>query len=99
MAIKTMTLEDVKNLPPLSEERIQEIDAFDEKCDDPECPQLTNEQLAQAKLLYEVHPDWYKVKKSDVHIKLDADVLEWFKSQGKGYQTKINAVLRAYAFG
>jgi len=29
-------------------------------------------------------------------IRLDADVLEWFRSMGAGYQTKINAVLRAY---
>jgi len=27
---------------------------------------------------------------------LDADVLDWFKAQGKGYQTRINAVLRVY---
>lgn len=47
---------------------------------------------------YEVHPDWYKPNKSDVHIKIDTDVLQWFKRQGKGYQTKINAVLREYAF-
>jgi len=34
--------------------------------------------------------------KSTVTIRLDRDVLEWFKSQGKGYQTRINALLRAY---
>jgi uncharacterized protein (DUF4415 family) len=27
---------------------------------------------------------------------VDADVLEWFKSKGPGYQTRINAVLRAF---
>jgi uncharacterized protein (DUF4415 family) len=27
---------------------------------------------------------------------MDADVLAWFKSQGPGYQTRINAVLRAF---
>ena len=26
----------------------------------------------------------------------DSDLLKWFKSQGKGYQTRMNAVLRAY---
>lgn len=31
-----------------------------------------------------------------VSLRLDRDVLDWFKRQGKGYQTKINAVLRAY---
>ena len=34
--------------------------------------------------------------KATVCIRLDQDVLEWFKSQGKGYQTRINALLRAY---
>lgn len=34
--------------------------------------------------------------KASVCIRLDQDVLEWFKSQGKGYQTRINALLRAY---
>jgi uncharacterized protein (DUF4415 family) len=34
--------------------------------------------------------------KADIHIRLDADVVDWFKAQGKGYQTRINAVLRAF---
>ncbi len=34
--------------------------------------------------------------KQGVFIRLDAVVLDWFKAQGKGYQTKINAVLRSY---
>jgi len=34
--------------------------------------------------------------KQMVSLRLDSDVLDWFKRQGKGYQTKINAVLRAY---
>ena len=31
-----------------------------------------------------------------VSIRVDSDVLDWFRQQGKGYQTKINAILRAY---
>ena len=31
-----------------------------------------------------------------VSIRLDADVVEWFKQQGPGYQTRMNAVLRAF---
>ena len=31
-----------------------------------------------------------------VHIRLDASVLRWFKAHGPGYQTRINAVLRAF---
>ncbi len=34
--------------------------------------------------------------KIQVTIRLDREVLDWFKAQGKGYQTRINAVLRAY---
>ena len=35
-------------------------------------------------------------KKSRISIRLDQEVLDWFKSQGKGYQTKINAILKSY---
>ena len=34
--------------------------------------------------------------KKAVSLRLDADLLDWFKEQGKGYQTKINAILRVY---
>jgi uncharacterized protein (DUF4415 family) len=34
--------------------------------------------------------------KPSVSLRVDRDVLDWFKRQGKGYQTRINAVLRAY---
>jgi uncharacterized protein (DUF4415 family) len=34
--------------------------------------------------------------KAQVTLRLDREVLDWFKAQGKGYQTRINAVLKAY---
>jgi len=34
--------------------------------------------------------------KKDVHIRLEQSVLRWFKAPGPGYQTRINAVLRAF---
>jgi uncharacterized protein (DUF4415 family) len=34
--------------------------------------------------------------KSSVSLRVDADVLAWFKAQGPGYQTRMNAVLRAF---
>ena len=46
--------------------------------------------------------DWDSAKlvmpepKEHVNLRLDADVLRFFKKQGKGYQTRINAVLRSY---
>ena len=42
------------------------------------------------------HPEYWKVEpvKVALSIKIDADVLAWFKSNGKGYQTRINKALR-----
>lgn len=46
--------------------------------------------------------DWERVSvelpkpKADLHMRVDRDVLDWFRQQGKGYQTRINAVLRSY---
>ena len=37
--------------------------------------------------------------KRHVSLRIDADVLDWFKRHGRGYQTRINAVLRAYMKG
>jgi uncharacterized protein (DUF4415 family) len=34
--------------------------------------------------------------KTSISLRVDQDVLVWFKSQGDGYQTRINAVLRAF---
>lgn len=35
-------------------------------------------------------------RKTQLTLRIDSDVLEWYKNQGAGYQTKINALLRAY---
>lgn len=51
----------------------------------------------------DVPPDWYKDAipvmpgpKKLLSLRLDPDVVDWFRSQGVGYQTRMNAVLRAY---
>ena len=47
-------------------------------------------------------PNWAQARlvtpgtKKSIHLRIDPDVLEWLKSQGKGYQTRINAILRQY---
>ncbi len=57
--------------------------------EDPDNPPLTAEELAGLQL---VRPeDRIKVP---VYIRLDPDVLEFFRSGGPGYQTRINAALR-----
>jgi uncharacterized protein (DUF4415 family) len=77
----------VKTLTP---ERIAEIKAF-KNTDFSDCPVLTKEEL---KKMRPRHPEYFKPVKKAVQIRLDADVLAWFKGYGKGYQSRINAVLR-----
>lgn len=36
------------------------------------------------------------MQKTAICIRLDPDILEWFKSDGRGYQTRINTALREY---
>jgi uncharacterized protein (DUF4415 family) len=74
----------------LSPERIAEIKAFVD-VDISDCPELTDEQLEQMKPR---RTEYYRPVKKAVQIRLDSDVLAWYKAFGKGYQTRINAVLR-----
>ena len=53
--------------------------------------------LNEEKLPLDLVPQWskyYKPLKKPVTLRLDADVLAWFKKQGRGYQTRINRALR-----
>jgi uncharacterized protein (DUF4415 family) len=34
--------------------------------------------------------------KTSIHLRLDSDIVEWFRARGKGHLTRMNAVLRAY---
>jgi len=79
-------------LPAMSDERIAELHNFKTK-DFTDCPVQTQEQLQEFKPKY---PDarLYKPVKQVVQIRIDADVLEWLKQAGPGYQTRANAILR-----
>ena len=99
-----MTLDELRKTPLTDEEkaiiRSAAAKAKAEKTvEAPDCPKQTKEELAQFRPWYEVHPDWYKPTKTEIYMLIDADVLEWYKSQEKSYQTKMNAVLRAHSFG
>ena len=79
-------------LPVMSDERIAELQGFKTKNFN-DCPVQTPEQLQEFKPKY---PDarLYKPIKKTIQIRLDADVLEWLKQEGSGYQTRVNAILR-----
>ena len=76
----------------LSPERIREIKNFPITYDK-DSPKLSADQIARMK---PAHPEYWKVEpvKVSLSIKIDADVVAWFKSKGKGYQTRINEALR-----
>lgn len=42
-----------------------------------------------------VRGNFYRPIKQQLTVRIDADVLEWLKSQGKGYQGRLNEILRA----
>jgi uncharacterized protein (DUF4415 family) len=54
----------------------------DEKIDLSDCPEITPEKFAKA-----IVRKGFPVDKNNATLKIDSDVLEWFKSQGWGYQT------------
>ena len=57
---------------------------------DPDDEELEPGWVDRAMVLHPSQP------KERVTMWLDADVLNWFRDQGRGYQTRVNAVLRAY---
>jgi uncharacterized protein (DUF4415 family) len=66
------------------------IDALtDDEIDTSDIPPLGKSFFANAELRL-------PKTKSTITIRIDPDVLHWFKRQGKGYQSKMNAVLRLY---
>lgn len=60
-----------------------------------DAPKLSKKELSE---FVPANPAYYKPKKQQITLKLDADVIEAFKRLGKGYQTKINAALRKAIF-
>jgi uncharacterized protein (DUF4415 family) len=57
--------------------------------DDPDNPPWTDEDWANARVVW-------PQGKAPVTLRLDKDIIAWFKAQGRGYQTRINAVLRGF---
>jgi uncharacterized protein (DUF4415 family) len=65
----------------------------DDEIDFSNVDEITPELFAQAVVRHGLKP---VPKKEQITLRVDSDVLRWFRSQGKGYQTKINDLLRAY---
>ena len=94
MQIVQRTLND---LPPIDEERLKKLRTTKDKdIDTSDMPALTREQLARFVPAKMLNRSLYRPVKIPVKVNYDADVLEWFRSFGKGYQTRINNALREY---
>ena len=81
-----------------SSSRISKIDSkrLDVKRDDidlSDIPEATPEMFARAILIKGMLTPR---RKEQITLRLDADVLEWFRARGEGYQTLMNMLLRAY---
>jgi uncharacterized protein (DUF4415 family) len=61
-------------------------------CDD-ENPEWTPEMFARGVLRVGLKP---VPPKTLLSLRIDADVVDWFRAQGPGYQSRMNALLRAY---
>ena len=83
-ARKMKSLTDWARLDAMTEEEIERNAA-----EDPDNPPMTEEDWKNARVVW-------PQGKAPVTLRLDKDIIAWFKHRGRGYQTRINAVLRAF---
>lgn len=80
-------------LPPLTDQKKADLRRLaglsDRNIDTSDLPEPSNAQLAEMK-----RGTLYKPIKQQITAQVDADVLAWLKSDGKGYQSRMNAILR-----
>jgi uncharacterized protein (DUF4415 family) len=81
----------VKGVPKLTEAQLENLKRLAERPDDEidysDIPEITDWSGA-------VVGKFYRPMKEAVTVRLDADVVHWLKRDGKGYQTRLNAILR-----
>ncbi len=89
----TTVRKDIDEIKPMSKERAKELEAMsDEEIDYSDILPLDEDFFKSAKLVKR------KPRTEQISIRIDTDVLAWFRQQakGRGYQTLINDVLRTY---
>jgi uncharacterized protein (DUF4415 family) len=82
-----------ETLPPLTDAQVARLNALaarpDSEIDTTDIPGLTAEQWKNG-----IRGRFYRPVKRQITARVDADVLAWLKSHGRGYQSRINAILR-----
>jgi uncharacterized protein (DUF4415 family) len=90
MSIVRYTLETLPSLTDADRAQLKKLaDMPDSDIDFSDIPELTEEFWKNA-----VRGRFYKPTKQTTTVRFDSDVLAWLKAQGKGYQTRMNAILR-----
>lgn len=84
---------DLANPPSLTKKQKAELAALsarsESEIDFSDIPPLGEEFWKNA-----VRGKYYKPTKTSTTVRIDSDVLAWLRAQGKGYQSRINAILR-----
>ena len=84
---------DITELPPDVQERIRALEALpDDQIDTTDAPEILDWSNARRGV-------FYRPVKQQITLRLDADIIAWFKDQardGRGYQTDINGALREH---
>ena len=81
--MQSITLSEAKSM--LTQERLKQLKTLAEQpVDTSDIPELTKEDFFKM----------YRPIKKPLSIRLDSDIIAWLKSYGKGYQSRINSILR-----
>ncbi len=84
---------DLADLAPLSAKQIADLAALagqpDSEIDYSDIPRLTEAFWTGTK-----RGHFYRPSKTSTTVRIDSDILAWLRAQGRGYQTRINAILR-----
>ena len=90
---KKMVSYTLETLPPLTREQRAKLRSLanrpESEIDLSDDPEMTAEEWKRAE-----RGHFYRPVKRQITARVDADVLEWLKSYGKGYQSRMNAILR-----
>ncbi len=82
---------DLDQLPEMSKKALSRLDAIKDKdINYSDIPELNAAFWDNSNIITPEH------KKEAISLRVDTDVLKWFKEQGKGYTTRMNAVLRHF---
>ncbi len=90
MKTETRRLDELAELTEEQRVRLARVaEMSDAEIDTGDIPELTEAQLAEME-----RGRFWRPVKEQVTTRIDADVLAWLKASGKGYQSRINAILR-----